>query len=66
MWEFQAFIKNIYNDDMRVVFKKYDKEKYTWLDAWVRCINDAINGLNSGEVVYSIVSNNEIVRRGNE
>lgn len=63
MWEFQVFIKNIYNDNLKVVFKKYDKEVYTWRGAWVKALDDTIGNLDSGELIYSIVADNEIVRR---
>ena len=62
VWKFEIFIKDVYEDNLRVIYKEFDKEDFTWCEAWKGCVDYAIESLNGHEVVYSICSVNEIVR----
>lgn len=61
MWIFKITTKNVFNKKRYSKHVGFSKIEYSWRDAWVKCIDNAISELSDNEVVVSIESVNEIV-----
>lgn len=63
-WKFKVCVKCIYDNEFinRWKYFEYDATELTWYEAWHKCITEAINSLESNEVIFCIESENVIAR----